>query len=152
MTRWPEYAPVALKAGFHAVAGVPVPFQGRNVGAINLYAGTTHAWTTDEFAAARVLADLAGGYLINAHLLGEAQTLAAQLQFALDSRIIIEQAKGMMAGRHGMTPDAAFEVLRSYARSNQLKIRDVARDVVSGQNDLLGGGTEASGRSGGVSA
>ena len=81
-----------------------------------------------------------------------AGTLAAQLQFALDSRIIIEQAKGMMAGRHGMTPDAAFEVLRSYARANQLKFRDVARDIVSGQTDLLGGETEATGRSGGVSA
>lgn len=138
-----------LKAGFHAVAGVPVPFQGRNIGAINLYAATTRAWTTDEFAAARVLADLAGGYLINAHLLAEAQTLAAQLQHALESRIIIEQAKGVMTGLHGMTPDAAFQVLRSYARSNQLKIKDVAHDIVVGRTDLLGGGTDA-GKPGGV--
>lgn len=131
-TRWPEYRPVVLEAGFHSVAGVPVPFQGRNIGALNLYAGTTRAWTTDDFAAARLLAQLAAGYLINTHLLGQSQTLAAQLQQALDTRVVIEQAKGVLAGRYNVTPDAAFEVMRNHARTNRIKIHDVARGVVTG--------------------
>ena len=138
-TRWPEYRSAVLRAGFHAVAGVPVPFQGRNVGALNLYASTSRAWTTDDFAAARLLADLAAGYLINTHLLGKSQTLTAQLQQALDTRIIIEQAKGVLAGRHGVNPDAAFEVMRSFARSNRIKIHDVAHGVVTGDTSVMGG-------------
>ena len=145
--RWPAYAPFVLDAGFNSIAGVPLPFQGRNIGALNLYGNTTRAWTTEEFAAGRVIAGLAGAYLINTHLLGEVQTLATQLQQALDSRILIEQAKGVMAGRHGMTPDAAFGVLRSYARSNRVKIHEVAQQVVTGQADLVdgnpGSGSEA---------
>lgn len=137
-TRWPEYRLVVLQAGFHSVAGVPVPFQGRNLGALNLYAGTTRAWTTDDFAAARLVAELAAGYLINTHLLGKSQTLAAQLQQALDTRVTIEQAKGLLAGRHNVTPDAAFEVMRNYARSNRIKIHDVARGIVTGETIPIG--------------
>lgn len=136
-SRWPEYRPAVLEAGFHAVAGVPIPFQGRNLGAINLYANSSRAWTTDEFDAARLLAGLAAGYLINTHLLATTQTLAGQLQQALNSRIIIEQAKGLLAGRHAMTPDAAFEIMRGFARSSRMKIHDVASRVVSGKTDLI---------------
>ena len=137
-SRWPEYRPYVLKAGFHAVAGVPVAFDGRNVGAINLYARESRAWTTEEFTASKMLADIAAGYLINRNLLEHSQTLTAQLQHALDSRVVIEQAKGVVVGRHGMTPDAAFESIRSYARSNRLKLHDVAHDIVTGEMDLLG--------------
>lgn len=137
-TRWPHYRPEVLRAGFHAVAGVPIPFQGRSVGALNLYANESRAWTTDDFAAARLVAELAAGYLINTHLLGKTETLAAQLREALDTRIIIEQGKGLLAGRHGITPDAAFEVMRNFARSSRTKIHDVARSVVSGDGNVLG--------------
>ena len=137
--RWPDFAPFVLQAGFRAAAGVPIASQGRNVGALDLYATSSHAWTTEEFTAARVLADLAAGYLINTHLLGQAQTLAEQLQHALDSRVIIEQAKGALAARHGMTPDAAFEVMRSYARGGRTKLHEVASGVIAGHVDPMGG-------------
>ena len=137
--RWPDFAPFVLEAGFRAAAGVPIASQGRNVGALNLYATESHAWTTEEFTSARVLADLAAGYLINTHLLGEAQTLAAQLQHALDSRVIIEQAKGALSARHSMTPDAAFEVMRSYARGSRTKLHEIAHNVIAGNVDPLGG-------------
>lgn len=138
-SRWPDFRPHVLRAGFRAAAGVPIASQGRNVGALNLYDSDSRAWTTEEFTSARILADLAAGYLINTHLLGQAQTLAAQLQHALDSRVIIEQAKGALSARHGMTPDAAFEVMRSYARGSRIKLPQIAHDVITGQVDPLGG-------------
>lgn len=136
--RWPHFTPVLLEAGFHAAAGIPIRFQGLNIGALNLYANATRPWTTEEFNAGRLIADLAAGYLVNNELLRSTHTLAEQLQAALNSRVIIEQAKGLMAGRHGMTPDAAFEVMRSYARGQRTKIQEVARVVVSGDVDLVG--------------
>lgn len=137
--RWPDYRPFVLGAGFQALAGIPVSFRGDNIGAVNLYSVPSRAWTTDEFAAARMIAALAAGYLVNSHLLTTTQTLAGQLQHALDSRIIIEQAKGVLAGRTGMAPDAGFEFLRAYARSNRIKLHDVARGVVNGTIDVTGG-------------
>lgn len=134
--RWPDYTPYVLQAGFEAVAGVPAAFRGSNIGALNLYAASSRAWTTDEFSAAQMVADLAAGYLVNRHLLDQSQTLAAQLQHALTSRILIEQAKGVLCGRHGMAPDAAFEIIRSFARSNRIKIQDVADGIVGGKIDM----------------
>lgn len=134
---WSAFSDVLLDAGFHAAAGVPIAFQGLNIGAVNLYATSTRAWTTEEFKAGRLIAEMAAGYLINNELLRTARTLAQQLQHALESRIIIEQSKGVMSGRYGMTPDAAFEILRSYARTHRRKLRDVAQEVVSGDVDLL---------------
>lgn len=136
--RWPLFTPVLLEAGFHAAAGIPIRFQRLNIGALNLYSNATRAWTTEEFNAGRLIADLAAGYLVNNELLRSTQSLAEQLQTALNSRVIIEQAKGLMAGRHGMTPDEAFEVMRSYARGQRTKIQEIARVVVAGDVDLHG--------------
>jgi GAF domain-containing protein len=135
---WPRLGPVLLEAGFHAAAAVPVLFQGTTIGAVNLYACSTHLWTTEEFDAARLVAELAAGYLINQELLRTTQTLVEQLQFALDSRIVIEQAKGLLAGRHGFGPDAAFELMRGYARHSRTRLREVAAEIVGGDLDLAG--------------
>ena len=135
--RWPQLVPVIREAGFNAVAGIPIRFQGDSIGAVNLYTNARRTWTTADFNACRLIAELAAGYLVNNELLRSAQTLAEQLQEALDSRIIIEQAKGMVAGRAGMSPDAAFEIMRGYARGQRTKLRDVARGVVSGGIDVL---------------
>ena len=134
---WPTFTDVLLGASFNAAAGVPIAFQGLNIGAVNLYARRSRAWTTEEFSAGRLIADMAAGYLINNELLRTTRNLVQQLQHALQSRIIIEQAKGVMTGRYGMTPDAAFEMLRSYARGERRKLRDVALEIVSGDLDLL---------------
>jgi GAF domain-containing protein len=134
--RWPRFTPVLLDAGFRAAAGVPILFQNRGIGAINLYDRKSRPWTVDDFAAARLVAQMAAGYLVNNELLRTTQTLAQQLQFALDSRIIIEQAKGKLAERFGMEPDAAFEVLRAHARDRRRKLHDLALDVVNNAVDL----------------
>ena len=69
-------------------------------------------------------------------LLVASEELAEQLQHALDTRIVIEQAKGFLVARHGVTPDEAFEALRRYARRNRVTLRDVAADVVTGTPHL----------------
>ena len=92
---------------------------------------------TEEFTAGHLVANLATGYLVNSYLLRTTEALAGQLQQALDSRIVIEQAKGILAGRHGITPDAAFELLRTYSRSKRLKLHSVAAAVVQGEVEVL---------------
>lgn len=135
--RWPDLTPALLEAGFGAAAGVPIRHRGENIGAVNLYANESRAWTTEEFTSGRLIADLAAGYLINSFMLRQSETVTQQLQQALDSRIIIEQAKGVIAGRHGVTTDAAFELLRNYCRSHRTSLRGVAAAVVAGETDVL---------------
>ena len=136
--RWPAYRPMVLDAGFSSAAGVPIGFRGEMIGALNLYAVASRAWTTEELDAAKMVANVAAGYLVNGRLLRDAETLADQLQQALDSRVVIEQAKGILSERYRMTPDAAFEVVRGYARSRRTNIHAVAKEVVFGKADPLG--------------
>ena len=136
-TRWPDFRPVLIDAGFLAAAGVPVRFRGTNIGAVNLYANESRAWTTEEFVSGQLIADLATGYLINSYMLRHSETVAQQLQQALDSRVVIEQAKGILAGRHNLTTDAAFEALRNYSRSHRIKLHGVAAAVVAGEIQVM---------------
>ena len=82
------------------------------------------------------MADMATGYILYSGELHQARTLAQQLQHALDSRVIVEQAKGILAERNGITPSEAFDRLRKYARQNQARIHDVAAQVVDGTPTL----------------
>ena len=127
---WPSYAPMALKAGFQAVAALPMQVGDRRIGALNLYAELPREWVDDDVEAAQLLADMATGYIVNARQLHEARQLADQLQHALDSRVVIEQAKGILAERRGVDPEEAFGILRGYARSHNRKLHDVARRVI----------------------
>jgi GAF domain-containing protein len=100
--RWPTYTPVALETGWQAVAGVPMIVEDQHIGALNLYRSQPDEWSPDELQSAQLLTDMAAGYIINARALTESAQLAEQLQRALDSRVVIEQAKGVLAGRHGI--------------------------------------------------
>lgn len=124
--RWPAFGPFVLEAGFSAVAGVPVRFQRQILGAVNLYGCATRSWTNEDLAPGQLVADLATGYLVNSFMRRDAQSVAAQLQQALQSRVAIEQAKGILAGRHGIDPEVCFVVLRGYARGNRIKLQDLA--------------------------
>jgi AmiR/NasT family two-component response regulator len=75
---------------------------------------------------------MASGYVVNARVLSATQQLATQLQHALDSRVVIEQAKGILAGRTGRNPEDAFAELRGHARRHGVRLHDVAREVVEG--------------------
>ncbi len=134
--RWPRYRRAALDRGVRAVLGIPMPVGEQRIGALNVYRRESHDWTDKELEAARVLADMASGYILNSSRLEEATTLAGQLQEALDSRIVVEQAKGILAERKGISPSAAFELVRSHARHNRSRVHTVARQVVEGELDL----------------
>lgn len=95
-----------------------------------MYAATPREWLEEDVAAATALADVATGCLLSASRLREKEQLAAQLQSALDSRVVIEQAKGIVAATEGTTIPEAFERLRRYSRDHNLSLRAVAGDVV----------------------
>lgn len=133
---WPSYRRVALSRGVRAVAGLPMPVRERRIGAMNLYWSAPHAWTDHELDVAQVLADMASGYIVNRDELSSSQELAAQLQRALHSRTVIEQAKGVLVGRHRVTTDEAFTRLRGHARSTSSQLHTVCLDVVDGRLDL----------------
>lgn len=128
---WPGYLEVADRVGVRAVAGIPMCLENQVVGAVNLYSDTVRIWTRRDLAAARVLANLATVFVINASMYDTQKRLAEQLQGALDSRIVIEQAKGVLANHHGISVDAAFERIRRHARRHSTTVRAVAEAIMN---------------------
>jgi GAF domain-containing protein len=129
--RWPGYCSVAARAGIDAVASIPMRLGEETLGVLNLYARGSRDWSEEDLAVATAMADLATAYLINAAEHDKQVELNRELQDALDSRVIIEQAKGALAARHQITPDAAFERLRGHARRHRAELRSVAEAVVN---------------------
>ncbi len=130
-TRWPEFAAAASRLGVAGVAGIPMRLTNHTIGALNLYAPEPREWSEDDIAAAAVLADVATSYVINASKMRQQQQLSEQLQQALVSRVVIEQAKGITAQKHAVTVDEAFHLMRGHARSNNASIRAVAEAIVA---------------------
>ena len=135
--RWPNFAPRALQAGIRGIYGLPI--GGRNelpIGALNIVLTEERRLTEQDLGIADMLSDVAVSYMISVRANEEANELARQLQRALDSRVVIEQAKGILAGRRGDSLDVAFERLRDHARSSNQRIHEVARRVCDGELDL----------------
>lgn len=129
--RWPEYCDAAAELGLHAVASVPLKLGELSAGALNLYARGRRTWETEDLEAAQVMADMATAYLINSSHHRQQVELNAQLQHALESRVIIEQAKGMIAKQRGVGPEKAFDLLRRHARNRNATVHAVAEAVVN---------------------
>jgi GAF domain-containing protein len=127
---WPQLSAAALESGLASVAGIPMNFDGRAVGSLNIYDDHVREWSDQDVTAALVLADIATGYVVHASELDQARRVNEQLQAALKSRVIIEQAKGLLAGERGITLDRAFAILRSQARSRNAPVHAVAQAVV----------------------
>ncbi|MGW0252011.1 GAF and ANTAR domain-containing protein [Nocardia goodfellowii] len=128
--RWPEYTAVAAGQGVRAVAGIPMRLSGEKVGAVNLYDRAPRVWPRADLDAAGVLADMATGYIVNSNKWLQQQQVTEQLQRALDSRVVIEQAKGIIANARGIGPDEAFVLIRNYARAQQAKLHTVAQAII----------------------
>jgi ANTAR domain/GAF domain len=131
--RWPTLGPLAGKHGIHAVLGVPVRLDDSPVGTLNVYASDYHEWDDGEIDAIQAFARIVASVLrsaIDAHVQGK---LTLQLQYALDRRIVIEQAKGILMEREGLPAEAAFERIRRHARSSRERVADVARRIVEGE-------------------
>jgi GAF domain-containing protein len=129
--RWGAFEEAARNAGIRAVAGIPMRVDGEALGALDLYSVDPRPWEPDDLDAARVLADMATSYVLNASELDRQRRTTEQLQEALDSRVVIEQAKGVLAVRHGVSVDEAFTLLRRHARNHNTHLRAVADAVVN---------------------
>ena len=131
--RWPRFAAEALAAGYRSVHALPMRLRGTVIGALNLFHVDSGAMRPADIAAAQAFADIATIAILQHRAALEAQALNEQLNHALNSRIVIEQAKGMVAERESVDMDEAFFVLRSYARNHNLRLVDVATDVIAGR-------------------
>lgn len=131
--RWPMYTSRARALGFTRVAALPLRVCDTLLGALVLLRTDGAPLPEDALALGQSLADAATVALLRQHELNKSRVLTAQLEQALTSRIVLEQAKGVLATRLRVTVDEAFVVLRTHARANQLKLSEVALAVVEGR-------------------
>jgi GAF domain-containing protein len=130
--RWPRFAAEALEAGFQSVQAVPLRLRGTIIGALNLFHTDTSAMEQADVEVAQAFADIATIAILQHRAARESQVVNEQLQHALSSRIVIEQAKGMVAEREGLDMEQSFSMLRNHARNHNLRLAELAGDVVRG--------------------
>ena len=129
---WPKFGTHARAAGLASLSGVPMRLRDDRIGALNLFSHRPGGLGDDDRHVAQALADIATIGVLQARAIQDGKVVAAQLQTALESRVAIEQAKGVLAEYVGVSVDDAFTMLRAYARSQNVKLTDAARRVVSG--------------------
>lgn len=140
-TRWPTYVAEARRCGYSATHTVPLHRRDELIGALTLFRVERGELEKTDTRLAQVMADVATISILGTRALRRQEKLAAQLQHALNSRVIIEQAKGVLAERLGMNMKTAFATLRSYARSHNTRVSELALSIVDGRfdTDLLRG-------------
>ena len=129
---WPQFAPEATAAGFRSVHALPMRLRGTILGALNLFHVEPGGIRPSNIDAAQAFADVATIAILQHRAVSESQLLSEQLQNALNTRIVIEQAKGVLAERLATSVEQAFALLRQYARSHNQRLADVAQGVVTG--------------------
>jgi GAF domain-containing protein len=129
--RWPEFSATAARLGVAGLAAIPMRLDNQIIGALDLYSTAPRQWSDEAIAVAQVMADLATSYVVNASKLRQQQQLTEQLQEALDSRVIIEQAKGITAPQCEVSVDQAYQRMRVHARNNNASLRTVAEAIVA---------------------
>jgi GAF domain-containing protein len=134
--RWPRFSAEAVDAGFRSVQAIPMRLRGTVIGAVNLFRVEPGEMAGDDMGAAQALADIATIAVLQHKAALEAQVLNEQLSNALNSRIVIEQAKGMISERRGLGMEQAFAVLRGHARNNNLRLAEVAQSVIEGRTPV----------------
>ncbi len=128
--RWPSFAQSANSVGFHSVHACPMRLRDAKIGALNLFGAGDSALPADEIELAQALADVATIGILQHRSIKRAELLSDQLQAALNGRIIIEQAKGVLSQFGQIDMDSAFNLIRAYARSNNAKLGVVAEQLV----------------------
>jgi serine phosphatase RsbU (regulator of sigma subunit) len=129
---WPRFGPRAIDAGFRSVHALPMRLRDVTIGALNLFRTDEGALNEADVAAAQALADVATIAVLHHHAARDTQLVNEQLHHALTIRIVIEQAKGIVAEDTGLDMNPAFSALRNHARSHNLRLVDVAEDVIAG--------------------
>ena len=130
--RWPQFAAAARDAGFTAVQALPMRLREHVIGALNLFRATPGPFDPADVRVGQALADVATISVLHERSMRRSEILSEQLQTALDSRVIIEQAKGILAERLSLDMDHAFSLLRDTARSRNLRLSDLARTLIDG--------------------
>jgi len=131
--RWPTFTQAALAAGFAAVHTLPMRLNNLTIGAVDLFSARSGSLCAEAAEIGQTLADVATISVLNERATCRQEALARQLQTALSSRVVIEQAKGVLAERLHLAVTDAFSVLRGYARSHNAVLADVAQAVVHGR-------------------
>jgi len=134
--RWPRFAPAALQAGFAAVQALPMRLREQVIGALNLFRAVPGEFDPADVRVGQALADVATISLLHERSMRHGDALNEQLQTALNSRVVIEQAKGKLAERLGVDMDHAFSLLRNFARARNLRLSDLAESFVDGSEAL----------------
>lgn len=128
--RWPFFSDAAVAQGIRAVLASPLPYNQDAVGVVTVLSEDRHPWSAEAELALLAFTDLAA-LLIASMMIGQEQSeLATQLQSALNSRAVIEQAKGVLMGQQGVSAHAAYEQLRAQARAQRRKLAAVSADLV----------------------
>ncbi|MDP9224778.1 MAG: GAF and ANTAR domain-containing protein [Actinomycetota bacterium] len=135
---WPAFAPKAKSEGFLSVHALPMRLRHEIIGALNLFAHEPVQLPAEDIRVAQAFADIATIAILQERLVKEREVLAAQLQTALDSRVVIEQAKGILAERLGFDMDTAFSTLRDAARRANRRLSEVARDIIDSRGSDAG--------------
>jgi transcriptional regulator with GAF, ATPase, and Fis domain len=129
--RWPQFiAALARRGAYGSVHALPLRLRGQAIGTLNLFHQVPGALPEADLALGQALADVATIGILSERAIRRGEVLSEQLQIALNSRIVIEQAKGVLAQRGELGMDVAFDRLRRYARHHNLRLTDVARQVV----------------------
>jgi GAF domain-containing protein len=126
---WPRFAEAAEVAGYVSVHALPLRLRTTVIGALNLFCSRPGPLSADDVRVGQALADVATIGILAQRNIQQTDLLTTQLQSALSSRVIIEQAKGVLAERHKVNVDEAFAILRTHAREHNLRLSDLARDV-----------------------
>jgi GAF domain-containing protein len=134
--RWPRFVAGAAEAGFQAAHALPMRHRDQVIGALTLLHTEPHTLDKPDARLGQALADAATIGLLHERAVRHAESVSEQLQGALTSRVIIEQAKGVLANQADTSPDEAFTILRRHARTRRLRLTDLARSVVDGSVDV----------------
>jgi GAF domain-containing protein len=129
--RWPVFAPRAIGAGFASVHALPMRLRTEVIGTLNIFGSDTVRFDDADVRIVQALADVATIAILQERSVHRAETLTEQLQGALNSRIVIEQAKGALSKLRGVDTDEAFTLLRVYARDHRRRLVDVSHDVLT---------------------
>jgi GAF domain-containing protein len=129
--RWPQFAPKAIEAGFQSVHALPMRLRGVTIGALNLFRVDEGEMRDADVIAAQAFADIATIAILQNRAAAHAQLVNEQLAQALNTRVVIEQAKGVVSERAGLDMEQAFARLRRHARNHNLLLADVANDVAN---------------------
>lgn len=145
--RWPKFAAACTKDGFRSVHALPLRLRNETIGAMNLFCADNVTLTDDDLAVGQALADVATIGLLQERAVRQKEMVAEQLQSALNSRVLIEQAKGVLAERANIEVDEAFNKIRAYSRSLRLSLSGVAGSIIAGEigtSELMSAGSDSS--------